>query len=361
MSVEDEVSEGEAPIGAEGEGAPVPSSRREPEVDDDVEDAGAREPEPAMTRADTLEKSAEDDAIEAAPREDEEGASDDVAAASIANAEPGDAPSVDEGPEPEAVIADATPVDDLGATAPRTQTLEAFLAVDDALDPEEYRSRDEGSEPAAEGDAPSTEADLDAIVEALLFVADKPLKPADLAERAHCSPEALRETILRLQEVYATRGIRLVAVANGFAFRTAPEVSEYVREATAQRPVKLTRAQLETLAILAYRQPMTRPEIDDVRGVDSGPVLKLLLERHLVRILGKKEEPGRPLLYGTTSLFLELFGLRTLRDLPTLREFTELTEESRRTMEKKLMGEETPVEGDAPKAEGAANAATGES
>jgi segregation and condensation protein B len=184
-------------------------------------------------------------------------------------------------------------------------------------------------------------------------VADKPLKPGDLADRAHCAPEALRESILRLQEVYATRGIRLVAVAGGFAFRTAPEVAEYVREATAQKPVKLTRAQLETLAILAYRQPMTRPEIDDVRGVDSGPVLKLLLERHLVRILGKKEEPGRPLLYGTTPTFLELFGLRSIRDLPTLREFTELTEESRRTMEKKLMGEEA-----APDPEAAASAAS---
>lgn len=235
--------------------------------------------------------------------------------------------------------------------APPVTNLESFLAVDDALDPEEYRTGD--GEGEGGGELPSTESDLDAIVEALLFVADKPLKPADLAERAHCAPEALRESILRLQEVYAARGIRLVAVAGGFAFRTAPEVAEYVREATAQKPVKLTRAQLETLAILAYRQPMTRPEIDDVRGVDSGPVLKLLLERHLVRILGKKEEPGRPLLYGTTSTFLELFGLRSIRDLPTLREFTELTEESRRTMEKKLMGEEP-----APDPEAAAAAAT---
>lgn len=239
-----------------------------------------------------------------------------------------------EGDEPS--VAAAEPV----VEAPPVTNLESFLAVDDALDPEEYRTADGDCEGEGSGELPSTESDLDAIVEALLFVADKPLKPADLAERAHCAPEALRESILRLQEFYATRGVRLVAVAGGFAFRTAPAVAEYVREATAQRPVKLTRAQLETLAILAYRQPMTRPEIDDVRGVDSGPVLKLLLERHLVRILGKKEEPGRPLLYGTTSTFLELFGLRSIRDLPTLREFTELTEESRRTMEKKLMGEE---------------------
>jgi len=249
--------------------------------------------------------------------------------------------------------APASPEPAVDAAAPRTTTLEAFLAVDDALDPEEYRGEGEGDT----GELPSTESDLDAIVEALLFVADKPLKPGDLADRAHCSPEALREAILRLQEVYAARGIRLVAVAGGFAFRTAPEVAEYVREATAQKPVKLTRAQLETLAILAYRQPMTRPEIDDVRGVDSGPVLKLLLERHLVRILGKKEEPGRPLLYGTTPTFLELFNLRSIRDLPTLREFTELTEESRRTMEKKLAGEEPAPEGEGAPAAGSAETA----
>jgi segregation and condensation protein B len=93
---------------------------------------------------------------------------------------------------------------------------------------------------------------------------------------------------------------------------------------------------VETLAIIAYRQPITRPEVDDIRGVDSGPVLKLLLERDLVRILGKKDEPGRPLLYGSTTVFLEFFGLRSLKDLPTLEEFTELSEDSRRVVEREL-------------------------
>jgi segregation and condensation protein B len=100
--------------------------------------------------------------------------------------------------------------------------------------------------------------------------------------------------------------------------------------------VRLSRAQVETLAILAYRQPVTRPEIDDIRGVDSGPVLKVLLERDLVRILGKKDEPGRPMIYGTTTAFLEFFGLKSLKDLPTLREFTELSEDSRRVAEREL-------------------------
>src|SRR5215468_1386000 len=108
----------------------------------------------------------------------------------------------------------------------------------------------------------------------------------------------------------------------------------------------MSRAQIETLAIVAYRQPITRPEIDEVRGVDSGAVLKSLLERELVRIIGKKDEPGRPMLYGTTGSFLEFFGLKALGDLPTLREFTELTDESRRAYERE-MGEEPPEVGSA--------------
>jgi segregation and condensation protein B len=102
--------------------------------------------------------------------------------------------------------------------------------------------------------------------------------------------------------------------------------------------MRLTRAALETLAIVAYRQPVTRPEMEDLRGVDCGAVTKALLERKLIRILGKKDEPGRPLLYGTTREFLELFSLRDLTQLPTLREFQELSEESR-----KIVEEEAPA------------------
>src|SRR3954468_20750375 len=111
------------------------------------------------------------------------------------------------------------------------------------------------------------------------------------------------------------------------------------------KPVRMSRAQIETLAIVAYRQPITRPEVDDVRGVDSGAVLKSLLERKFVRIIGKKDEPGRPMLYGTTADFLTFFGLRALGDLPTLKEFTELTDESRRAYERE-MGEEPLAPGE---------------
>jgi segregation and condensation protein B len=139
-----------------------------------------------------------------------------------------------------------------------------------------------------------------------------------------------------LKQIYASRGIVLDELAGGWLFRTSVQYAPFVRELASERPVRLTRAQVETLAIAAYRQPITRPEIDDIRGVDSGATLKLLLERDLVRILGKKDEPGRPLLYGTTTAFLELFGLKSLKDLPTLKEFTELTEDSRRVAEAEL-------------------------
>jgi segregation and condensation protein B len=165
----------------------------------------------------------------------------------------------------------------------------------------------------------------------------------DLARASKANRALVKELIGELQAHYKDHGFRLDEVAGGFAFRTSAAFAPFVRDMSLKKPVRMSRAQIETLAIVAYRQPITRPEIDDVRGVDSGPVLKALLERDLVRILGKKDEPGRPMLYGTTAQFLEFFGLRALSDLPTLREFTELSDESRRTYEREL-GEEPPEE-----------------
>jgi segregation and condensation protein B len=121
-------------------------------------------------------------------------------------------------------------------------------------------------------------------------------------------------------------------MSGGYLFRTHHAYSTWVQQLIQGRPVRLSRAQLETLSIVAYRQPITRPEIDQIRGVDSGATLKLLLDRHLIRILGKKEEPGRPMLYGTTKEFLDFFSLKDLRELPTLREYSELSEESRQVV-----------------------------
>jgi segregation and condensation protein B len=177
---------------------------------------------------------------------------------------------------------------------------------------------------------------LRGLLEALVFASDSPIGPKELAKLAHAQQKQVREVLGELQADYATRGIHLDEVAGGWVFRTSPKYAPFVRDLTKQKPVRLTRAQVETLAIIAYRQPITRPEIDDVRGVDSGPVLKLLLERDLVRILGKRDEVGRPLIYGTTGQFLEFFGLKSLKDLPTLREFTELSDESREAFEDEL-------------------------
>jgi segregation and condensation protein B len=170
---------------------------------------------------------------------------------------------------------------------------------------------------------------LKSIVESLLFASDKPLPVRKLQElTGERNGENVTAAIETLRADYADRGVVLHEVGGGFQFRTNPLNAHWVQQLIAGRPVKLTRAQLETLAIAAYRQPITRPEIDEIRGVDSGATLKLLLDRGLVRVLGKKEEPGRPLLYGTTKDFLEFFNLKDLKDLPTLREFYELNEES---------------------------------
>jgi segregation and condensation protein B len=181
-----------------------------------------------------------------------------------------------------------------------------------------------------------TRGHLKGLLEALIFASDKPIKPSELAKSATAPTRQVKELLEELKVEYAPRGLQLDEVAGGWIFRTNAAYAPFVRDLSKQKPVKLTRAQIETLAILAYRQPITRPEVDEIRGVDCGPVLKVLLERDLVRVLGKKDEPGRPWLYGTTTQFLEFFGLKSLRDLPTLREFTDLNEESRRTVEKEL-------------------------
>jgi segregation and condensation protein B len=164
---------------------------------------------------------------------------------------------------------------------------------------------------------------LRSIVESLLFAAGEPLALARI-EKIATGYE--RREIMRvlgaLSEEYErdARGFRLVQVAGGWQLRTPRENSEFVRELRAERPVRLTRPALETLAIVAYRQPVTRPEIEAIRGVDVDAVLATLLERRLIRVLGRKDVIGRPLLYGTTSEFLEIFGLKDLTSLPTLEE-----------------------------------------
>jgi segregation and condensation protein B len=178
-------------------------------------------------------------------------------------------------------------------------------------------------------------ADQKRLVESLVFVSDRAVNPQQLGRMLKIKSALAKELADELITEYEGRGIELVELSGGYQFRSAPSSAHVVREHISQPPVRLTRAQLETLALVAYRQPITRPEIDDVRGVDSGSALRVLLERGLLKMLGRKDEPGRPLLYGTTPFFLDFFGMKALKDLPTLREFTELSEENRALFKKK--------------------------
>jgi segregation and condensation protein B len=198
--------------------------------------------------------------------------------------------------------------------------------------------------PGLVGTADLAPEHLKGALEALILVSDKPVQAVRLARLTSQDLGAVRRALAEIAEDYRGRGISLDEIAGGFQFRTSPKFAPFVRMLVQQKPTRLSRAQLEALSIIAYRQPVTRPEIDDVRGVDSGSALKLLLERNLIKIIGKKEEAGRPLLYGTSTDFLELFGLKNLRDLPTLREFSELTQESRDIFERRI-GEPLPGQG----------------
>ena len=155
-----------------------------------------------------------------------------------------------------------------------------------------------------------------------------------LARAVGNETRAIREALAELREDSTERGIMFVETGGGWQLRTRPEHADMVRSFLQSRPARFSRAALETLAIVSYKQPLTRAEVEDIRGVDCGAVLRGLLERRLIRILGKKEEPGRPLLYGTSKTFLEVFGLKSLRELPTLREFVELTDEHQRIVER---------------------------
>lgn len=168
---------------------------------------------------------------------------------------------------------------------------------------------------------------LSAIVECIIFTAESAFSLDRLCEML---PEFERNDIkTALLELVASceergGGVQLVEVAGGWQFRTHPDYQQYVARHVKTKTSKFSQSALETLAIVAYRQPITRVEVEHLRGVDCGGVLKSLLEKRLVKILGKKDIPGRPLIYGTSKEFLEVFGLKDLKSLPTLKEIQAL-------------------------------------
>ena len=174
------------------------------------------------------------------------------------------------------------------------------------------------------------------IVETLLFLAERPVSVEEIRQATGLEAERVEKALDQLSGHYREGpcGVVLHEVAGGWQLRSSPDNAAFARRFLKVKPQRLTRAALETLAIIAYRQPVTRPEVEEIRGVDCGAVVKALLDRKLLKILGKKEEPGRPILYGTSREFLEFFALKDLASLPTLREFHELSEEHREIVEK---------------------------
>ncbi|MBS0014434.1 MAG: SMC-Scp complex subunit ScpB [Desulfobacterales bacterium] len=161
--------------------------------------------------------------------------------------------------------------------------------------------------------------DLKNIIEALLFVSPAPLSAERIRELiVYADAAEIKDTLQSLVREHQERngGFTLHEVAGGFQFRTRPEHRQWVEKLLAPQPVRLSRAALETLAIVAYHQPVLRSDVEHIRGVNSGATLRFLLEKKLIRILGRKEIAGRPLLYGTTKKFLETFDLKDLKDLP---------------------------------------------
>lgn len=171
--------------------------------------------------------------------------------------------------------------------------------------------------------------DLKKIVETLLFITDRPVKPARLADVIDgTNIKQVREIIQTLQDEYIQQGraMQIIEVGGGFQMATKPEYGRWVRKLYNEKmTTKLSNAALETLAIVAYKQPITRAEMEAIRGVDVAGPLERLLERSLVRVVGKKDTVGRPMVYGTTDEFLRMFGLNKLAELPDLQVFAAKT------------------------------------
>lgn len=170
--------------------------------------------------------------------------------------------------------------------------------------------------------------DLKSVLESLLFVADGPLTLQRLAEVLEGVDR--KDILAVLNDLQAElegngRGVRLVEVAGGYQMRTAKVNANWVKKLLGGRPARMSRATLETLAIIAYKQPITKAEIEAIRGVDVDGVMATLLDRGLIRAVARKDVPGRPFLYGTTPEFLQLFNLKDLTHLPTLKEMEEIT------------------------------------
>lgn len=171
--------------------------------------------------------------------------------------------------------------------------------------------------------------DLDKAIESIIFISERPVSLKDLSKIfTENNKKEIRDALNNLIDYWkeSNRGMTLEEVSEGYQFRTRPEYSVFIAKFKDEKPFRLSRAALEVLSIIAYKQPLTKIEVDHIRGVDSSGVFGMLLERGYIKISGRKEVLGRPFIYETTSEFLETFGLKDLKDLPTLKELEEIEE-----------------------------------
>ncbi|MDD5085031.1 MAG: SMC-Scp complex subunit ScpB [Candidatus Omnitrophica bacterium] len=198
--------------------------------------------------------------------------------------------------------------------------------------------------------SPDDHARIKRVIEALLFASGRPLTIQEFRKvLKNIKPSDIERFVRELKEEYEKdgRSFRIIDVAEGYEISTEPRYAPWIMKLELQKRVKqATQAALETLAILAYKQPVTRVEIEDLRGVDASGVLSTLLDRGFIKIVGRKEVPGRPLLYGTTDKFLEHFGLKSLKDLPNISEIRSLVESA--VKKEDLMRREKIVEDKEP-------------
>jgi segregation and condensation protein B len=193
---------------------------------------------------------------------------------------------------------------------------------------EQSTATDEEREDDTPLSAPQSQTERAAIIEALIFVSDEPLSVKMIADVLKEDKQVIGEAVAALAEEFNGRnsGLQLREVAGGWQFATRPEYHEHVRAFLKTRPsAKLTIASLETLAVIAYRQPVTVPEILEIRGVQSPSSIKTLLDKKLIVAKGRKETVGRPMMYGTSKEFLLQFGLKDLSELPSVEDFHDLS------------------------------------
>lgn len=221
---------------------------------------------------------------------------------------------------------DQQPIESLDEAAlneEASRELAALVAEEESAAAMDAETPDDG--PLA---SPQSPAELAAVVEALIFVSEEPLSVKDVANVLKTDKALVEEAVAKLGEEFNARqsGLQLREVAGGWQFATRPEYHEHVRAFLKTRPsAKLTIASLETLAVIAYRQPITVPEILEIRGVQSPSAIKTLLDKKLIVAKGRKETVGRPMMYGTSKEFLLQFGLKDLSELPSVEDFHDLS------------------------------------